>query len=581
MGAYTIYQNFDFSGGLNTREKVAEISSNECTVSQNWVSSGKAIEVLPGYVKFNDVPVEECASLPVKTMFRFVKPSDPGIKRFLMHCGTAVWVADEVSKEWIKLIPSLTPDSRLSWTVYGDQYCYIVTESDGLRKYNGTSVYFIGDAPSGTTVSAHYNRLIIGGGKNHPNRLFWSEAGFADIWDTANNYQEIPTVKGDGITRTAFFLDGTLIFKHQSIWRISGNMDPFPLSVVSDSIGCTALESVVVYGDKVFFFSNTRHIYCYDGLNLINLTEEKIGALPVSPANAGNVCGAVIDGKLWVSYCDADSNDIYNNRALICDISSTANPKWFGPHTGFRIASFCSFDGHNDTGDIYFGDANTATVWRKGTNFYHGASLYGTTLSADEDSIQVVSTLPVAENTLAGCAIRISGGSGVGQERIVSGNTEFSFDGDFYSGTIQIYRTWDTIPFTDSIWEIGTIDARYRTGVLSMEAPERQKIFDKVFVHTESEGDYPLVVEIIKNHMDGGNQYIYSLLGDTAVWDTAVFDESAFASPDMLDDYIDLDCEEAKYLNIEFSINGRDQPSILYGYILFFTYGDMLNFNGS
>ena len=48
----------------------------------------------------------------------------------------------------------------------------------------------------------------------------------------------------------------------------------------------------------------------------------------------------------------------------------------------------------------------------------------------------------------------------------------------------------------------------------------------------------------------------------------------------MLDNYVDLDFENAKYLNLEFSVKGRDLPALLYGYILMYQFDDLLNFSG-
>lgn len=578
--AYHIYQNFDFSGGLNTREKVAQISSNECTLSQNWLSNGKAIEVLPGYRKFNTTPIPGMEQQPVRSMFRFIKPIDPNIKRFLIQCGTAVFVADEVNKTWTQLIGSLDPYACIDWAVYGDVHCYLINDVDGLYKYNGTSIYTLPAAPKGATVSTHFNRLFVGGGRQHPSRLYWTEAGQPDSWDTIQNFQELPSVNGDGITKLIFFLDSTLVFKHQSIWQVAGNIDPFPINVVSDSIGCPAPKSVVVYGDRIFWFSNTKHIYCFDRLRLINLTLDRIGPLPVCRDKMDSVCCQIIDNRLWVSYCDEDSHEMYNDRVMICDIEDLAQPKWFGPHRGFRIVSFCSFDGHNDSGQVYFGDANTATVWRKSTDYFFGSGLEGTATAGTAQTISIKTDGPVEQDELAGCSIELTGGTGSGQSRIITANTACIEDSGFYTGTITVDLVWDTIPSTDTVWEVGAIEAKYRTGVLSMDAPERQKIFDKVFVHTESEGSYPLTIEIVKNHLDTGNQYDYSMLGSTSIWDSAAFDESDFATPDMLDNYIDLDFEEAKYLTLDFTVRGRDHPALLYGYILVLRYGDMLNFHG-
>ncbi|MCB1195833.1 hypothetical protein KDK77_06585 [bacterium] len=577
--AYQFFQNFDFSGGLNIRHQTAEIFPNECIVSQNWISNGRAIEVLPGYTKYNEAPIPGSILNPINSLFRFVKPSEPSVKRFLAQSGNGVWVANEVQKTWNLLIGGLYADSSMEFVTHGDQYCYMVNGYDGLKKYNGTAVSTVSNAPNGVTITGHYNRLMIAGGPEYPGRIYWSNPGAPDEWDVVNQFQEIPSTQGDPITKILFFLDGTIIFKGYSIWRIQSNFEPFPVFNISDEIGCPAKKSVVVYGDKIFWFGSTGHIYCYDRASIRNLTAEKIGALPVAANRRADVCCSIVDGRLWVSYCTENSNESFNNTLMICDITFLDSPRWFGPHKGFHINCFSSF---KESEDVFFGDANTSTVWRKGTNYYFGKNFNGTTTAGSAASLTVSTAgTSIAENELAGCVIELIGGSGQGQRKIITANTPFDAQGEVLTGTIIVSEEWNPVPTEDTVWEIGAIDARYRTGILSFQMPERQKLFDKVFLHAESAGAHYLTIEVIKNHLDYGNQYFYSLLGTATIWDTAIWDESDFSSPDMLDNYVDLDYENAKYLNLEFSLKGRGLPAFLYGYILMFQIDDLLNFDGT
>ncbi|MCD6461004.1 hypothetical protein J7L67_10115 [bacterium] len=438
----------------------------------------------------------------------------------------------------------------------------------------------IPDAPCGSTISSHYNRLFIGGNPAHPNRFYFSEAGLYDNWDITENYQELPTIDSDAITKIFFFTNGSLIFKQQSVWHIEGNIEPFPVYAVSESIGCPAKKSVLSYSDKMFWFGNTGHFYCYDGSRIINLTESKIGTIPVAGSMADKVCAQVIGQWLWVSYCDKNSNDLFNNRILMLDLKSRLNdPKWFGPHIGFHINSFCEFSSQIDSGNVFFGDAVTSTVWIKNNADYMGYSLNGTTLSGTTSTISVRCTdNSITANCLCGCKIILTGGQGADQERVITANTAFAENNGDYEGVITVHSNFTTIPQSDTLWEIGLIDAKYRTGPLSFEAPEQQKILDKIFLHTEAQGDYCVKISILKDHLDTGNMYFYNLAGDISNWDNCLWDENDFSMPDMLDKYIDLDFEFAKYLNLDFSVKGRNTPAVIYGYILMFNYGDSLQF---
>ena len=576
-----IFQSFDFSGGLNITNGVTEILPAECVLSQNFISDGKKLQVLTGYTKFNRYPIEGYELKPVKSLFRFIKPSNPNVKKFIASIGDTVWVADEVLQQWTPLISGLNENNTLDFAQAGDFYCYMLNRSNGLYKYNGTSSpYSISSAPCGSTISVHYNRLFIAGNPDHPNRFYWSDPGLHDNWDVIENYQELPTIDSDTVTKIIFYNNGSLIFKQQSIWQVEGNIEPFPVYTVSESIGCPAGKSVLSYGNCIFWFGNTGHFYCYDGSAIINLTESKIGKIPVARSMMDKVCASVIDGWLWVSYCDKNTNDIFNNRVLMLDLESPlTDPRWFGVHKGYHIDSFCEFSNQIDSGNIYFGDAVTSTVWLKNKSYYLGYGLCGTTLSGTSSTLTIrCDDSSVTENCLAGCKITLTGGNGAGQERIITSNTEFTENSGLYEGVISVHSNFTTLPQSNTLWEIGLIDARYRTGPLSFGTPEQQKIYDKIFLHTEAQGDFSVKISILKDHLDTGSEYFYSLLGDASYWDNAVWDEHDFSMPDMLDKYIDLDFEFSKYLNLEFSVNRRDLPALIYGFILMFSYGDSLQF---
>lgn len=577
--AQEIYQSFDFSGGLRLTDRHSEPYPNECTLAQNFISNGKALQVLPGYTAFNSVPVTGYTTAAVKSLFRFIKPSDPTVKRFLAHIGDAVCVADEVDKSWTPVITGLGSSSVTDFVTFGDVHCYLTASGNGIYKYHGSgSPYLVAGAPQGSTISAHYNRLFAGGVPEHPNRFYWSSPGQPDDWDMVEQYQELPSVDGDAITRIIFFHDGSIIFKQRSMWHISGNVEPFPVYSISESMGTPAAKSVVLHGDVVIWFAANGHIYAYDGARIVNLTETKLGPLPVARSMMDKVCASIIDDQLWVSYCDRDSGDTFNNRVLIADLRyGIGDPRWFGPHTGYHITSFCTFDGQGDSGATYFGDANTSRVWVQGDIYYHGLNISGSITSSTTTVISAVAGESIAQNALAGCVIDITAGTGSGQRRIIVANSAFTGSGSTYSGTITVHNPWDTAPDSSSVWETGRIDAAYRTGNLIMQSPERQKIFDKIIVHAESQGDYPLTIELLKDHARSGNQYAYSLLGSGSLWDESTWDASAYASLDMLARYIDLDFEYAKYLTVELSLSGANRPALIYGWMLLFYYGDMLH----
>ena len=466
-----IFQNFDFSGGLNILNGATEISPSECAVSQNFITDGKKLKTLTGFEKFNRYPIEGYELKPVKSLFRFIKPSNTNIKKFIASIGDSLWLADEILKQWTLLISGLNETDPVDFAQIGDSYCYMVNQSNGLYKYNGTSApYNISSAPGGLTLSAHYNRLFIGGNPDHPNRFYWSDPGMHDSWDVSENYQELPTVDSDSVTKIIFFNNGSLIFKQQSIWQVEGNIEPFPVHAVSESIGSPAGKSILNYGNKIFWLGNTGHFYCFDGSVITNLTESKIGKIQVARSMMDKVSASVIGGRLWLSYCDKNTNDVFNNRVLILDLESPSKgPKWFGPHKGYHINSFCEFSAQVDSENIFFGDSVTSTVWIKNNSYYLGYGLSGTTLSGTLSTITVrCEDSSITKNCLAGCKITLTGGQGAGQDRIIISNTEFTANNGLYEGVLTVHSNFTVTPLLQYI-----VDNRPYRGKI----PDRTIIF--------------------------------------------------------------------------------------------------------
>ncbi|MCD6460765.1 hypothetical protein J7L67_08885 [bacterium] len=139
-----IFQNFDFSGGLNIVNGITQISPAQCALSQNFISDGKKLNTLSGFIKFNKYPIEGYVLKPVKSLFRFISPSDTNIKKFLASIGDKIWTADEFSQQWTPLISNLNDNDTVDFTQIGDFYCYILNQSNGLYKYNGIAAPYNG-----------------------------------------------------------------------------------------------------------------------------------------------------------------------------------------------------------------------------------------------------------------------------------------------------------------------------------------------------------------------------------------------------------------------------------------------------
>jgi len=199
-------------------------------------------------------------------------------------------------------------------------------------------------------------------------RLFWADqlAGRRHhvIWSKPLNpfaypaSHDFPVGDEKPVTAIVPFLDDLIIFKTDSIWRLSGNSeDAFQLSRTPASVGCNMPFTVVKMQDRIMF-TNSQGIWFFDGVTARPATNrlEKFflgytvnGISPIVVNSTTEVLADAVEskGSYYLSYSDNGST---NNKILRLNLKN-------GTISRYNIVAL-SLAADPTTGIAYYGDAS-------------------------------------------------------------------------------------------------------------------------------------------------------------------------------------------------------------------------------
>lgn len=229
--------------------------------------------------------------------------------------------------------------------------------------------------PKGKLHIIHDNRLFIANNPTYPSRIYYSNDGSHDLFQTAVDYFDIRQNDGDEITGL-FNLLGILTISKTNSWQklYTDGTDPYTEWSISDPfshIGCDAMYSGVSTPLGVIYFSKAKSgIYVFNGQNSILKSPAITPTISnIFSSNLSNVCAIYNNNIYYMAYTDSSVGGSSNNRVLIYDLITNA----YSIDT-MSINSFCSFDGSTDGGVLYAGASDNGKVYRfsAGTNeIYH------------------------------------------------------------------------------------------------------------------------------------------------------------------------------------------------------------------
>lgn len=160
--------------------------------------------------------------------------------------------------------------------LFSDDGDYTINGSLGGSGYWGiTTAALTTDPPTGKYCMLHQERIWVVSDRN---TVTYCNQYDPEDWSTAGEAGDINIVThdADSITGIDNWLDDPLIFKRNSIWKISGDEpSEYSLSQVYSTRGAIYGDSIVTNGDSCFFAS-TDGIYSYDGTTCEPLLTKEI-----------------------------------------------------------------------------------------------------------------------------------------------------------------------------------------------------------------------------------------------------------------------------------------------------------------
>lgn len=330
MAGLNIFEQKDFSGGLNLRADQFQLADNESPSLLNVeidprggiFSRGAMTRINPDNIvagAWNPQKIYNYSSqnrIMVTTTNRVYYDSTSSNFAVLNHSGGAV-----------------TPNSPHGACLaeWGGTM-YIATGADatvGGYSWNGsgnatgiTRSSYTPDPWQATPSSAvkmpqcehicvHANKMFAAqtteysatGDVHHPNRLRWSLDGIATNW-AENDYIDL-VGGGDGITGMVSVQGQLVVFKPHAVYVVSGyDTDSFTVAELSTKVGCSDHHSMAASDSGVYFYSKNRGLFYYDGSSLRNIFEPLKPMFDLGHVNTNaeeNISVSWVGKRVWLS----------------------------------------------------------------------------------------------------------------------------------------------------------------------------------------------------------------------------------------------------------------------------------------
>lgn len=185
-----------------------------------------------------------------------------------------------------------------------------------------------------------------------PNRLRYSITGTATNW-AENGYFDL-LGGGNGITGMAVAGGSLIVFKPTATYLIYGT-DPsnFGVLQLSDKLGCQSHHAMATSDNGVYFYALGRGLYFTDGNSIIDVFENIrpiIDLGRVSSTSAEGVSVSWVGGRVWLSLPYAETGAIPTDATVNFVFDPTlAAYTMFRTADNYGVVGGCDFRGSNNT----------------------------------------------------------------------------------------------------------------------------------------------------------------------------------------------------------------------------------------
>lgn len=297
----------DFSGGWNIRDAAAQLAQNESPDLYNVTLDERGgIGKRLGMVKYNSSTFN--ASLTSNGYYW------PTGQNQITQSGTGLF--KDTSTVAFK---TFTTSERCGMCDFKGLLLF-VHPTDGLFKYDGTTVTAIGAGPKGTTIFTWQNKLWVGGDPAAKARGYFCAAGDETSWPGTNfiDFREKDTeavvcfAGASGIDVSG--RPGLLVFKRRSTYRIFDSSTG-AFQTLDTQVGAASATSVVSGFQRTVAISEAG-IWWTDGVGPMRSASDKIAPLflpsAINFSKLDLMCAGLKGDRMYFSLCraGASANDL-------------------------------------------------------------------------------------------------------------------------------------------------------------------------------------------------------------------------------------------------------------------------------
>jgi len=366
----------DFSGGINVNDPEDEIQDNQAwfgltdydatrnvywedgklkkragTTNLNKSEISGADEIVNGLRVYRE-------SAPTKTTIVAANVGTDAVRVYYLD-GSNIFQEITNGTGW----GGFTVNSDVYFAVWKGNV-YLTNGDTVIQKITYSGGWDMNDISGNTNhpqyIVQHKDRLWVAGGNMNEGQVECSAYEYDNSWSGADGeifnfgYKD-----GDPITGLVSYFDNLIVFKHNSIWFLSGdNAQNWFEKKNQKSVGCVAPKSIVSTPYGILFYGSDNQIYLFNMESLIPVSYNIQPVLDLVPTSMRDKAAGIYYDHYY-RLATAKSGSGYNDIELLLDTYQLSQQKttwWF--NDGRNINAYIKYDGQGDNNTLYYCDSN-------------------------------------------------------------------------------------------------------------------------------------------------------------------------------------------------------------------------------
>ncbi len=481
--------------------------------------------------------------------------------------------------------PSYDPNNQFIWTTALDTV--ILSDNvDAVKKItNGSNFGTLSFSSLSASIRPtavkcltwYKNYLILGNTTetsiSRTTRIRWSDVGTIETWSD-DNYNDIAELGGQQIEAFVQLYDSLYILFTDSIWEMSlvGGDEIFTFRKVIDGIGCIAKNSVQTINflnqrKGIIFLAKDKRIYFFDGNNIVDISALIHGSLDkLNPSRLQYAVSAVDNNNYYLSVTTGSSSNVTNN--LVFNLQTEIG-EWT-KHTKINANAMFAVVDEDDNPQVYFGnydsfvyklnDSSLSSDVAGLTNQVSSVTTY-TLPDSTATGLQMLILDTTVTDTASGAIVRITSGTGVGEEKVCVYSS---------STSVVVDSAFSSTPDSTSLISVGDIPAYYKTKWFDLGSAIRLKLLSELYFWADSESSSVYVdLSYATDFSSDSDTNSISLESLGGKWGTAVWGTSVWGGEDAVFKTAKLN-GEGRYARLTFENNNVGESFNLYAYSILY-----------